>query len=628
MNSVVADQLMQIRERGERASKELSLEHQQDLQMYRSTITEAVKGTVSNLKANVARITNGNATCTELTQHLGTYVDWLQWSFWDLPHLALALGIEPSRLRASVSSCGMVYLSLRLFDDVIDRHHSYKGRHDTLLAMAHQHRRSNQSAQALATLGALLLCFEGLETVLSEPDELGNGTLKALIGSVRRAVLGATMELSPSEEWQQGHYDRMIQLKNVEFWKALYAGLEPEGKSPLLPFLERYYALAQKINDVQDYIDDERRGQPNFVNIHRSAMVAGDAVASNARGIPETVEIAIAEDLAKLSEAAVALPPRGRLVAEAKLCDVLADAERAGLFARPVAKPASAPATALGLAWYSDVGEILSRFGSSALVERSCGACGSSERRFVFRKQGFSYHRCTVCTHLYVHPGLRPDLAYQLGLELDDADHESTLLEVQRYYAAAICALLRARAPGRRLLDVGFGRGYLVELARAYGFETYGVESSTNQIEALEPRMGRRVHRASMEDTKLPWGSFDAVVISHVLEHMDAPKQFLSQVFEALNPEGVLYVAVPDMESAQFRVFGKNWDPISPLAHQQYFNRASLEHLLASAGFDEPERVDHVPVPKELAPRWMRFLRELGGSDSGELSILARKPPR
>jgi SAM-dependent methyltransferase len=253
--------------------------------------------------------------------------------------------------------------------------------------------------------------------------------------------------------------------------------------------------------------------------------------------------------------------------------------------------------------------------------------CGSADRKRLFEKQGFSYHRCGECGHMYVSPRISSEISGRIGLELDAEDYESDLLEVQRFYAAPICHLLRARAPGPRLLDLGFGRGYVLQLAKSYGFEGYGIESSPRQIESLRPEFGDRLHLVQSTDTELPWDSFDAVVVSHVLEHLERPQELLGQIFRAMTPDGVLYVAVPDCESLQFRLFGKKWDVISPLAHFQYFSEATLTKLLKTCLFDTIERVNHEPVREEIAPRWMRHLRKLGATDAGELALVCRRPP-
>jgi len=89
----------------------------------------------------------------------------------------------------------------------------------------------------------------------------------------------------------------------------------------------------------------------------------------------------------------------------------------------------------------------------------------------------------------------------------------------------------------------------------------------------------------------------------------------------------MVYVAVPDLGSVQFRVLGRRWNTIQPLVHLQYFNQASLTRLLEDAGFEVIERIEHEPFPDRSSARWMRLFRRLGGSESGELALLARVRP-
>jgi 2-polyprenyl-3-methyl-5-hydroxy-6-metoxy-1,4-benzoquinol methylase len=622
-----ASQLALIEQRGEAAGAALLERHGAELDEFREAVRAGIKLTMSRLDIAAAEFTGGNETVRQTLDELREYVDWLQWSLWDLPAISVALRVPPPQLVEGVASCGMVYLSMRLVDDSIDRHHRYKDRHDTLVAAAHKRRRSNQSAEVLSLLSGLLLCFHGMASLVAEGSRLSSESLTPLLASVRNTIFGVIMELSPREEWDEAFYERLIKLKNVEFWRVLYAAVDPLNRSPLLGFLEAYYTLAQKLNDVQDQVDDEQRGQPNLLAIRRMALRASADPRAQVSG---EIENELGNDFWRLSEHALTLTGRERLVAEAKLGESLASARALGLFkvAEPAPVSVEAPAPAAhGLQWYSEVTDILKHFGPDALVETLCNVCGGAERKHLFQKQGFAFHRCSGCSHIYVSPRVTSDVGAAIARERDSVDEHSALMEVQKFYAGAVCSLLRARAPGARLLDVGFGRGYLLELARSFGFDSYGVETSLAQLGRLDERMGARLHEGGTTDGALPWGSFDVVIMSHVIEHLERPLEVLSHVYAALNPEGIFYVAVPDMRSAQFQVFGKHWDAITPLSHLQYFNQASLQRALEEAGFEDAERVNPLDLPQDLVPPWMRLMRQLGGSDSGELAMMARRPP-
>ena len=79
--------------------------------------------------------------------------------------------------------------------------------------------------------------------------------------------------------------------------------------------------------------------------------------------------------------------------------------------------------------------------------------------------------------------------------------------------------------------------------------------------------------------------------MSHVVEHLVDPVTILRDVLARLAPGGLIYVAVPNIESLQFTIFGKYWDAINPMVHMQYFNEQSLSRLLR----------------KQASPTWRGF---------------------
>ncbi len=617
------------------AAEQFHAEHEAALEDYRQHLTVGIKAANERLRLDVAEIAGEHPLCVALAGQVTEYVDWLQWSLWDLPYFAVTIQPDPDRFRIRAASCAQVYLAGRVFDDVIDHHFWYKARRPTMLSMTAEHQPRGERVEGLAILSGLLLLSDGLLNLADPRDEEHTALLRKLLQSLRRVVVGAILEHAERKDWSPAYYERLVQLKNVDFWRILYSAVDTERASPLYPFLERYYALAQKLNDVQDFAEDERRGQPNLVSIHlpnpQTQTIAG--------GFPLAVEQHLAEGFLDLRRRALTLDQPERGVALLKLGESLNEAHRLGLFgglntadsgsaATPsdpgdADEPAAAP---LGLHWHSTLADVVDTSGANALVAVPCPVCATDDARRLFERQGFTIHRCRECSHVYVNP--RVDLALQLRMarELEEVDEENEFLEVQRIFAEPICHLLRLRTAGSRLLDLGFGRGYILKLARAYGFEVYGLDISNYLAERLRPEFGERLHTGALGDDPIPWDDFDVVVMSHVVEHLADPGAVLREVWAKLRPNGILFVAVPDIASLQFKMFGKHWDVVNPLVHFQYFNEASMTRLLTDCGFSDIERIAYPALPRELTPKWMRLMRKLGGDESGELAMIAKRP--
>jgi SAM-dependent methyltransferase len=142
----------------------------------------------------------------------------------------------------------------------------------------------------------------------------------------------------------------------------------------------------------------------------------------------------------------------------------------------------------------------------------------------------------------------------------------------------------RAR-PGGRILDVGAGSGIFVARLRALGWDAVGVEPDPTAAAGARSRHGGDVRTGTLEEQRLPDGSFDAVHLSHVLEHVHEPGALLRECRRVLRPGGRLVVLTPNAESLGHRLQGRGWRGLEPPRHLHVFTSRSLRRALRDAGF-------------------------------------------
>lgn len=136
--------------------------------------------------------------------------------------------------------------------------------------------------------------------------------------------------------------------------------------------------------------------------------------------------------------------------------------------------------------------------------------------------------------------------------------------------------------PGCRVLDVGCGRGDLVLALAARGFEAHGTELFPVQKPGLE---GRMHYGADLEALDLEPGTFQLVVLWHVLEHLIDPQATLEAARQLLVPGGRLVVAVPNLSSWQASLFGADWFHLDLPRHLHHFTLVGLRRLLERVGY-------------------------------------------
>jgi SAM-dependent methyltransferase len=170
----------------------------------------------------------------------------------------------------------------------------------------------------------------------------------------------------------------------------------------------------------------------------------------------------------------------------------------------------------------------------------------------------------------------------------------------------------------RRILDVGCGAGDNMRLLAAAGRDVVGVTLSEDEARTVR-ESGFPCHVCDLEREELPVeaGSFDALIFSHVLEHMAWPGAALKRHLRALKPGGSAYVILPN--ALQFR---QRWEflrgrfrysdfGIMDRTHLRFFDFESARELVESAGLAVVRHaaVGHVPLGPvrkilgRLAPR-------------------------
>lgn len=138
--------------------------------------------------------------------------------------------------------------------------------------------------------------------------------------------------------------------------------------------------------------------------------------------------------------------------------------------------------------------------------------------------------------------------------------------------------------PGGKVLDVGCGFGLLLDLLKPAGWDTWGLDVSPKAIEAISKK-GHKGTCGEFRPEHFPGGFFDAVIMSHSIEHLSNPGEYLRLAREKLKTDGQLIILAPNARSLGFRVFKKAWAPIETPRHLFVPSPEALKALLRGAGF-------------------------------------------
>jgi len=135
-----------------------------------------------------------------------------------------------------------------------------------------------------------------------------------------------------------------------------------------------------------------------------------------------------------------------------------------------------------------------------------------------------------------------------------------------------------------RVLDIGCAIGSLLARLRERGWETTGVEISGPQAEYCRQKQNLDVRSFPLEENRFPEASFDMVLASHLIEHLNDPVGLAREVGRILTVGGRFFVTTPNIAGFQARLFKGNWRS-AIFDHLYLFSVETLSRLLEESGF-------------------------------------------
>jgi SAM-dependent methyltransferase len=134
-----------------------------------------------------------------------------------------------------------------------------------------------------------------------------------------------------------------------------------------------------------------------------------------------------------------------------------------------------------------------------------------------------------------------------------------------------------------KLLDIGCGTGAFIAFMKNDGWEVTGLEPDPGArkqavtLHGLEPLSPDAIDR-------LPEGSFQAITLWHVLEHVHTLHHYMERIKKLLTPTGKIFIAVPNHTSFDASYYRQHWAAWDVPRHLYHFSPDAMNHLLGMHG--------------------------------------------
>ena len=178
-------------------------------------------------------------------------------------------------------------------------------------------------------------------------------------------------------------------------------------------------------------------------------------------------------------------------------------------------------------------------------IER-CDICDS--KCFVVVDQPGNILCCTECGFMFTSP--RRSMECELvnyDYFFSQKESDSSVYKGRLKIFSERLKVFRSFCPSGDILDVGAGFGDFLHLCQQTGdYHIKGTEVSKPLIILARELYGLQIDKGFLEEINYPQGSFDAITMWHVLEHVPSPQNMVRQLYRLLKVKGLLFIAVPN----------------------------------------------------------------------------------
>lgn len=138
---------------------------------------------------------------------------------------------------------------------------------------------------------------------------------------------------------------------------------------------------------------------------------------------------------------------------------------------------------------------------------------------------------------------------------------------------------------GSKVLDVGCGGGYFLDLFKENRYNCYGVEFAEDAAKEASKR--HRIYQGEFPKLRIST-KFDLIIFRGVLEHVPYPKMYLDKALSLIKKNGLIYfTATPNSDAFCCELFKENWNQHEPEAHLMHFSQRHLDKYFEEKGFNQ-----------------------------------------
>lgn len=214
----------------------------------------------------------------------------------------------------------------------------------------------------------------------------------------------------------------------------------------------------------------------------------------------------------------------------------------------------------------------------------ACPICDGTAFRDLFTKNEEPFVECQQCSLTMINP--RPVYANILkGYTEDYSQGYINKKDKKIRRAKRKVRKMKKIIPQGRWLDIGCSAGFILSVAKAANYDTYGIEIDPLGIKHARETLGLdNIFQGTFEEHQFDENFFDIITLYDVIEHVQDLNEIVRELKRILNKDGIIEIWTPDIGHWRVPKALFEWEAIKPSEHLYYFDKSTLSMLLNKHG--------------------------------------------
>lgn len=223
----------------------------------------------------------------------------------------------------------------------------------------------------------------------------------------------------------------------------------------------------------------------------------------------------------------------------------------------------------------------------------ACPVCDATQfethlqvKDWMITKEVFTIQKCTSCGFHFTNPIPSEDTIGTYYKSESYVSHSSTnkglvnkLYNIVRNVTLSKkVSLIRSYAKGNSVLDIGSGTGHFLNACKQNSLDVQGLEPDTDARSYAIDNFDLFLEPLDTLES-IPSNSKDVITMWHVLEHVYHLKRDISQITRVLKDDGTLFIAVPNMNSYDAKLYKEYWAAYDVPRHLYHFQENTIKEL-------------------------------------------------